>query len=552
MLIELHAENIAILDDVEVAFGPGFTAITGETGAGKTLLIDAISLCLGERADTTLVRTGASSATVRAVFDPPPVARACLVELGYDIGDEALYLQRDLAAEGKNTCRVNGKPAPLSALKQIGDTLADLHGQHEHQSLLHPASHVGMLDAWIGDEATSLRDQVSAAWDDLADVRLEQETLERDTSERARMLDVLRFQVDEIRNAEVRVGEIDEIKVNLKRLEGSEQLAERLLSAQEALFAGETAARDLIGKATHDLEAAAAIDPEVAPVLAQLRNAEIAIEEAISVLKARAAEAEHDPERIELLAARLDAYADLRRKYGETEADILAFFDAASRDLDRLENLEAAATDVQARLAAAQSAFEAAAQQLSDCRRKHADKFCGAVASELSDLGMAAARFAGLFETKAAGRDGAERFEFLFSANAGEDPRPLSKIASGGEMSRLMLAVKTVLAGKGGVPTLIFDEIDAGLGGQTAAVVAKKLTRLGENYQVIAITHVPQIAGRATAQISIDKQSVGGRTVTTVRPLSPDDRVHEIARMVGGETVGDAALANARQLLGIQ
>ena len=549
MLIELFAENIAIMDRAEVTFGPGFTAITGETGAGKSLLIDAISLCLGERADTTLVRTGATSATVRAVFDPPCETRKLLTELGYDIGDEALYLQRDLAAEGKSVCRINGKTAPVNILKQIGDSLADLHGQHEHQSLLHSANHLGMLDAWIGEPAQSAKRKTQSAWDELSTLRQQRESLNKDAAERERLIDVLRFQVDEIESAAVRAGEIAELHSHLKRLQGSETLQAHLDKSSGDLFSDETNVRGLLQASIHELESAAQIDDSLLSAVQQLRSAELAIEEAIDEIKSAAERIEYDPEKIEEIAARLDMYATLRRKYGNDEGEFLTFLEKASLDLHRLENAEQANNELDALIEAAQKTYNATAIGLSQVRKTAASQFAKSVKAEIQELGMAAADFVSQITDKPPTRDGTDAFEFLFSANAGEVVKPLSKIASGGEMSRVMLAIKTVMAGKGGVPTLVFDEVDAGLGGQTAAVVAKKLAKLGENYQVLAITHVPQIAGKAAAQVSIEKTTEGSRTVTIVKQLTPEDRINEIARMVGGESVTDAAIANAKQLL---
>jgi DNA repair protein RecN (Recombination protein N) len=549
MLIELHAENIAIIERAEVRFGPGFTAITGETGAGKSLLIDAISLCLGERADTTLIRKDATSASVRAVFDAPAATRRLLDDLGYSIDEEALYLQRDLAAEGKSVCRINGKTAPLGILKQVGDSLADLHGQHEHQSLIHSVNHLQMLDDWTGVEAHEAKTTVQRHWEATAALRQEMELLRTGSAERERMLDVLRFQVHEIDNAAVTAGEIDELHSMLKRLQGAESLEDALAMSEDLLFAGELSARERIQSAIYSLSEAARYDVEMDGALAAIRAAELAMEEAISLTKAAKERVEYDPEKIELAAGRLDLYATLKRKYGETEEQILQFLESARTDLNRLEHAEELSSDIEERLMSAQRDYDDAARELSAIRREHAANFSERVEMELRELGMAQGRFECRLEAGPPGRNGADKFEFLFSANVGEGVQPLSKIASGGEMSRLMLAIRTVMAGKGGVSTLIFDEIDSGLGGQTAAVVARKLSALGQNYQVIAITHVAQIAGKATSQVSIEKTQKDNRTAVRVRELSPDERVGEIARMVGGEQLTDAALANAKQLL---
>jgi len=549
MLIELAAENIAIMDKVEVRFGPGLTAITGETGAGKSLLIDAISLCLGERADTGLVRKGATSASVQAVFDPPCSTRALLDELGYSIGDDALFLQRELAVEGKSGCRINGKTAPLSVLKLVGDSLADLHGQHEHQSLLNAATHLGLLDAWIGEKAFEGLRNVATAWQEMTRLKAEIEELQKNVEERERMLDVLRFQVSEIEDIDVKPGEIVELQRELRRLESSESLSAALQSAKESLFNGEISAKDLVSKALHEMEAAAQLDSALEPAVESLRAALIEIDDSSEDVKAGLDRVEYAPERIELIAGRLDECSALKRKYGDSEERILEFLEKARTDLDRLEHMDALCSDAAVRLREAESKYATHANAMSDLRHSRAAKFANLVETELKELGMPAAKFTCEITDKPPGPEGIDLIYLGFSANVGENAMPFSKIASGGEMSRVMLAVKTVMAGKGGIPTLIFDEIDAGLGGQTAAVVAKKLASLGENYQVLVITHVPQIAGRASAQVSIEKESVDGRTVARVRELTPDERVTEIARMVGGEKIEEAAIANAKQLL---
>jgi DNA repair protein RecN (Recombination protein N) len=448
MLIELSAENIAIMDRAEVSFGPGFTAITGETGAGKSLLIDAISLCLGERADTSLVRTGATFATVRAVFDAPRETRRLLAELGYDIGDEALYLQRDLAVEGKSICRINGKTAPVNILKQIGDTLADLHGQHEHQSLLHAPNHLAILDDWIGDPARDARDATNRAWDDLSHLKREKESLRTDASERERMIDVLRFQVDEIESAGVHKGEIEQLQTTLKRLQGAEALQSFIDKSTDALYSNETNVRGLLQGAIHELSSASQIDTELTRAVQQLHTAELAIEEAIAEAKTGAERVEFDPQKIEEIAGRLDLYATLRRKYGQNESEILQFFEKASSDLNRLENAERASNDLDSSIKKAETAYSKAAATLSAVRSKAAANFAKAVQQEVQELGMPAGKFTSAFTQKPPTRDGTDDFEFLFSANAGENVKPLSRIASGGEMSRVMLAIKLSWQGK--------------------------------------------------------------------------------------------------------
>ncbi|MBA3725101.1 MAG: DNA repair protein RecN [Armatimonadetes bacterium] len=548
MLVELVAENVAIMDKARLQFGPGFTAITGETGAGKSLLMGSISLCLGERTGPDIVRAGAAQAVVQAVFDPPASTKRLLEELGYG-SDDVLYLQRKIAAGGRSQCRINGRLAPLNILKRIGDSLADLHGQHEHQSLLDANRHLDVLDDWIGADAAVLRERIAKLHHENLEVSRKIREFEADDREREHRRDLLRFQVAEIEEAGVQMGERARLEEDLTRLKGAEILAKALHEAAECAFAGEVAARDLLARSLRSLETAAQIDSRLRPACDQLQSALIALEECALGIKDGQQGIEFNPERLEEIAGRLDLLGRLARKYGDTEETILAYLNESKENLNFLAGSEASRDDLALKLAENEKRFGADCGLLTALRSERAGKFADLVGHELSELGMPKAALSATIQPKPRAADGADELEFLFSANKGERQRPLSKVASGGEISRVMLAVKTVMAGKGGVPTLIFDEIDAGLGGQTAAIVAKKLEQLSRNYQVIVITHVPQIASRASKQISIEKREVDARSVTRVRSLQQEERIEEIARMLAGETVSEAALENARHLL---
>lgn len=550
MLLEITSENIAIMEKAELSFGPGFTAITGETGAGKSLLVGAISLCLGERADSDMVRTGAAKAFVQAVFQPSKETLAILDELGFASEDGLLYLQREIASEGKSACRINGKLAPLSSLKRIGDTLADLHGQHEHQSLLNPTNHIKMLDEWMGETAAAPRERVAKAFAAATELRAKRKELEHGEREREQRVDLLSFQVQEITEANVAVGEIHALELELQRLKNAESIVTALAGAAITAYEGEVSARDLISQTMKQADAACALDPQLSHLLEPLRSAQLSLETAVDALKAAKEAIEFNPAKIEEIAERLDMYARLRRKYGETEEEILEFLNKASETLSLSRNAQENLEAIEKTLALAERELLDSCVELTELRLEKSHEFADAVAKELTDLAIPNAEFSIHHEGKPPEADGADNMQFMFSANIGESQKPLAKIASGGEMSRVMLAIKTVLAGRGGVPTMIFDEIDSGLSGQAAAVVAKKLEKLSSNYQIIAITHLPQIASRASSQISIEKREEEGRIRTKVRRLDADERIPAIARMLAGETVGDAAIENARQLLG--
>lgn len=551
MIVELAAENVAILDRAQMSLGPGFTVLTGETGAGKSLLIDAIELALGARGDSDLVRSGASRATVSLTVDlssRPDLADRCL-EMGFHPEDGLLYVQRELFAEGRSQGRIQGKMMPLSSLKALGQVLVDLHGQHDHQSLLHPEQHLAFLDAWIGVPAAQLVADVGEKWRTASDIERRLHAIRISRREREQRADLLRFQVDEIRAVDPKRGEFGELEGQLSRLQHAERLANTANEALEDLARKEGSALDVVGSNARALESAAELDPSLQAALDPMREAMYLLEEGIEQLRTYADAIEADPERLQDVADRLDALRRLRKKYGDDEDAILAHLAKAQEELAILEDDSEGESSLESRLAEARAALDHASSELTKLRRNASDRFADLVQSELRQLAMEKARFAVSFAEKAIDASGGDAVEFTFSANVGEPPRPLAKIASGGEIARLMLSMKTVLAGKAGVPTLIFDEVESGLGGPTAAVVGKKLEELSQHYQVIVISHLPQIAGRALTHFKIEKGESGGRVATKLRALDRDERVLEIARMLAGKTVGETALAHAKELI---
>lgn len=552
MIVELTVENIAIVERAQIALGSGFTALTGETGAGKSLLVDALELALGARADTELVRAGAARATVSMTVDLSghAAARAKCAELGIELEDGLLFVQRELSVEGRSSCRIAGRMAPVAALRQVGALLVDLHGQHEHQSLLDPARHAGYLDAWIGEPAFEALVAVGAAYAEAARLRDKLRTVRSARRDLEQRLDVLRFQVAEIEAVGPRPGELEETEAHLSRLQHAERLAHAAFGALSALGEAEGSALESIGAGLKELGAAERIDPTLGDAVEPIRQAEAMLQEGLRQLRTYADGIESSPELLEELAGRLDALRRLRRKYGEDEAAVLAFLESARDQLATLEDGEASEESLGVALAGAEVRLAGAAGALGKLRREKAKAFATRVQEQLRDLAMERARFDVAFTPRDIDATGGDTIEFYFSANAGEAPRALSRIASGGEISRVMLAIKVALSGRAGVPTLVFDEVDAGLGGRAAAVVARKLQELAKHAQVIVISHLPQIAGRAAAHFRIEKAVESGRAVTRVRGLSGEERVEEIARMLAGEEVGASALANARELLG--
>lgn len=559
MLQELHVTNFALIDRLHLTFGAGLNILTGETGAGKSIIIDALGLALGERASgSDVIRTGADKAVVEAAFDltdAPPEVRARLVEAGLDSDeDELLLVTRELARGGKSACRVNGRLMPVATLKSIAEGLVDVHGQHEHQSLLHADRHVDILDNWCGKDALALRAEVAAGLSELNALRREREHLQTDARERARTLDLYRFQQEEITAAKLRPGEEDELLADRSRLANAEKLS---ASAQEGYAAlsgterGSGGALDALNAALAAVEHAAALDEALAPVLEALNGAVSYAEDAAHALRDYQDAVEFNPERLEEIESRLESLRTLKRKYGDTVEEILSYGAELTEKLDRMENAEARGDELTAAIEKAEAAVGKMAARLTKARRQAATDFAPLIGRELADLGMAATRFEVSVEPQAITSRGADKVEFLLSPNPGEPLRPLARIASGGEMSRIMLAMKSVLVRAGATPTMIFDEVDVGVGGRTAQTIADKLAALAAQAQILCITHLPQIASRADTHFAIEKQVEAGRTTVSVTALNTDGRVEEIARMLGGTRRTDAVVQHAREMLSV-
>jgi DNA repair protein RecN (Recombination protein N) len=549
MLHALHIENLAIIDRLEVAFEAGFNALTGETGAGKSILIDALNLALGERADISLIRAGAEKLRVNAVFELPndPELHALLGELGIEPEDGLLYLSREVHASGRSMARINGQPVPVSALKAVGDRLIDMHGQHEHQSLLKPSSPMEFLDRWLGEPALKLRQRVRETVSALRQTERDLQEIVAREREREQMLDLYRFQVDEIRAANLQAGEDEHLETEARRLTHAEKLIALAGSAYDALM-GEHGAYDQTASASRSLTEIARIDPSVSPWGEMLEGALVQLEEVAHNLRAYAESIEYDPARLEAVIERQELIKRLKRKYGDTIEAVLQYADEAAAKLHALETQTERRAELEAELARLQESAHALCEQLSALRRDGAQRFADAVQAALRTLAMERAQFTVEVRPKPMDATGADSVEFLFSANPGEPPRPLSKIASGGEMSRVMLALKTVLADAAPVPTLVFDEIDAGIGGRTAHAVGEQIAQLAQHCQILCITHLPQIACRANHHLLIEKHTDGAATRASVQPLTGEARVQEIARMLAGAP-SETALQHARELL---
>jgi DNA repair protein RecN (Recombination protein N) len=566
MLREMLIRNFALIEELRLQFGAGLTALTGETGAGKSIIIGALNAVLGERIGADVIRTGEQAAQVEAVFDisSVPPAQDALSEagLGSD-ADGTLVLSREIAS-GRSQYRVNRRPATLSLVQSLGRHLVDIHGQHEHQALIHEESHLQFLDSFGGPEHIALLRQYQELHTQFWRIGVELADLTADERAVAQTLDLLQFQVDEIDAAETRIGEEEELLSERARLANAEKLQGGIAAALEALDADEGGcATDALQRARHELSALAAVDPDLGGLLADVETALFTAQEAARTLAGYAESVEHNPARLETVEARLELLTRLKRKYGESIEAVLAHRDRAATRIAAISNADERKAQLEADLEHLRVEAGAAAERLSDARANLSEKLSRTIEAEVAHLGMPAARFAVDLQRVAdedglicndglrcrADRRGIDDCRFMLSANAGEDLRPLRNVASGGELSRLMLAFKSICSRGAEIPTIIFDEVDAGIGGVTAHAVGDKLKALAGAAQVLCVTHLPQIARLADQQLRVAKRVKGGRTLVSVEELTGDARVQDIARMLGGSDGDAKALEHARELL---
>ena len=553
MLRTLSIRNFAIIDRLDLEFGAGFNVLTGETGAGKSILMDALNLLLGGRAGAEMVRGGSEKAALDAVFDlsHSPEIQSLVEGMGYELEENTLFLTREVASGGKSICRISGRPATVTQLRDIGEWLVDLHGQHEHQSLLAVSRHLDMLDSWGGKSLLTLRESISAIWNSQQKLRREKESLEKDFRERARLLDLYRFQIEEIRDAKLQPGEDIELAAEHKRIANSQKLSDQAAQAASLIGGGDEEVGILRGLrlAVRALEEGANLDDSLAPLLQTVQSASYELEEAERDLLNYQDKIEANPERQEEIEERLEKLRSLRRKYGSDIDEILEYAAETAKKLDALENSEERGNLLDSEIAEGEKRLQVQCARLSKLRRAAGVKFQETTLTELRDLGMEKTRFEVSIEACEPNTRGADRVEFLIAANPGEPLRPLVKVASGGEISRVTLAIKSAMARQEALPTMVFDEIDVGVGGRTASVLADKMANLSKNAQILCITHLAQIASRGDTHFYIEKQTTKNRTTTSVVQLTPEQRVSEIARMMGGDSLTETVIQHAKEML---
>jgi DNA repair protein RecN (Recombination protein N) len=550
MLTELRIQDFAVIDRLAVRLGPGLNALTGETGAGKSIIVGALSLLLGERASADVVRTGAERAVVEAVFDVESnrAVLDLLAQHGLEPEDGLLILRREIAVNGRGRVWVNGAASTVSVLTSLGDHLVDLHGQHEHQSLLHPKHQRTLLDAY--SDATGLARDVRTQHERLRAARTRLQELETRTRETEQRADFLRFQLDEIERAKVKAGEEEELELESTRLTHASELATLAGALHHELYASERAIGPRLADVRRTLEQLTRIDGSLAQWRETVESALLGLQELGREMGDYAANVEHDPARLDDIKRRQDLLFRIKRKYGPTLEDVLNTAEQARTELDALASSALDHSEIEREIDVASQALAEAAKRLSAARTKGSKKLAAAISAVLPELGMSGGRFTiGLTPLDAIGVDGAEDVEFRVAVNSGFEPRPLTRVASGGELSRIMLALKTELARLDHIPTLVFDEIDAGIGGRVAHYVGDKLKSVAGAHQVFAITHLPQIASRADVHLLVQKHITRGITATTVSPLDGDDRVQELARLLGGDPESDVSIEHAREML---
>ena len=553
MLREIRIRNFAVIDSVTASFSPGLNVLTGETGAGKSMLIDAILLVRGARAQTDVIRSDSETATVEAVFEVEPGSPAAVVvdDAGLALDQGQLVLRRELARSGRHRAFVNDSPVTVGLLERLGDHLVEVHGQHEHQRLLEPARQLELLDRFA--DAEELLDRVGDLFAKYRAARTEVERTRATERDRVQREDLLRFQLSELDGACLRVGEEEELRTERRRHQYAERLTTGLGEVGRLLHEDADSATSRLHRAARLLRDLGRLDPAFATPADTLDGASALMEDVLAMVRALGESIAVAPGRLETVDERLDVLTGLKRKYGDSEEAMLALREQVAGELERLGRHEEILAVQERTLGELRAELAETAGALGDRRRAAAERFATRAERELRQLGMDRARFRIVVERtpgEEVGPHGLDRAEFRLSTNPGEDVRPLARVASGGELSRTMLALKTVLTRADRVPTMVFDEVDSGIGGRVAAVVAQKLATASEGRQVLCVTHLAPIAARAAHHVRVSKAVRAGRTRVSADVLTGDARVEEIARMVAGDRVTNTARGHARELLG--
>ena len=547
MLSLLHIENIAVIECADISFDRGFNVLTGETGAGKSIVIDAISAILGERAYRDMIRTGTNKASVRAVFTDVP-QMPWFEENGVEYDPETI-IQREIHLDGKNVCRVNGSLVTVSILNKLGLQLINIHGQHDSASLFDEANHLTFLDDFAGNQ--TLRATYSEKFSAVEQLRKEIKRISMDEGEKLRRMETLKYQIAEIEKADLTSGEDEELEARRKLLQNSEKIANGLNDAVESLYGGDDTdgAASLLATAERALARVSKFSDQIAQLHEKVADLMYQVQDAAEIARDVQYELSYSGDELDAIESRLDVIHKLRRKYGATCADILEFLERAKQELDEIEFADDHIEKLKKKLKKAEKEAWDAAMTLRENRKEIAQKLSERILTELAQLDMPKVQFACQFTELELTSLGADAVAFYMSANVGEALKPMSKVASGGELARIMLAMKNVLAEQDKVNTLIFDEVDTGVSGRAAQKVAEKLRSVARNKQVLCVTHLPQLAAMGDTHLLIAKGERDGRTYTTVTPLDLEGRKKELARIIGGANITETTLKSAEEML---
>lgn len=548
MLELLHIENIAIIEAADIEFAPGFNALTGETGAGKSIVIDSLSAVLGQRTSRELIRTGAEKAFVSAAFSG--MAPELTEELGIQPeADGTLLLQREIQTDGKNVCRVNGRPVTVGQLRALGARLLNIHGQHDGQQLLDEEQHIVYLDSF--GRVESLAITYAEKYKNFTDIRRQIGALQMDEAEKARRVDTLQYQIEELKRAKLKPGEEEELTARRGMLRNAEKFLDAVAGADYALNGDDSGggalsalrqAQDALGGVRH-------LDDAFGQLYERLGEAYSEVYDIAATVEDKRGELDVSPGELDRVESRMDLLYRLKKKYGATVEDMLDYQARCEAELAQIEDAGDTLVRLEQALSKAEKEARQAAQALSDARKAAADRLTSQILAELQQLDMGKIRFAADFAEKPLDSDGMDTVRFLMSANVGEELRPIHKIASGGELARIMLAMKNVLSEQDHVGTMVFDEVDTGVSGRAAQKVAEKMARISRRKQVLCVTHLPQLAAMADTHFSVEKGERGGRTYTEVRRLDREQRRRELARLTGGSHVSQTMLDGAEELL---
>ena len=550
MLSSLQIENVAVIQKANVHFEKGLNVLTGETGAGKSILIDSINVILGNRASKDLVRTGAAKAVIRAAFeDVPPAVLDSLEKAGYE-RSEALLLSREITAEGKSTCRINGMPATAAVLRELCGGLININGQHDSVGLLNPARHEGILDAYAQNSAEY--QAYYAIYRELVSVKKALDAMITDESEKQRRIDLLSYQVQEIDDAGLTAGEEQTLESRRKVLANASTIRDRIAQCYALLSGGDEApgAVDLLGEASNAVDAAAQLDGELSAGAGQLLDLYYTAKDVAADLIGRLDAYDTNDAELDEIEQRIDLIYKLRRKYGDTVEDILAFGERARKELEMIQSSQERVEHLQKEQRRLYTLAREKAEALTQTRLKAFDELNKRISGTLDFLNMPGVRMTLRHSRGPLASHGQDSVEFYISTNPGEAPKPLAKIASGGELSRITLAIKNAMADKDAVPTVIYDEIDSGVSGKAASRIGEVLRQSAEGHQILCITHTAQIAALADCHLLIQKNITNERTYTEIHPLDENGRVEALARLISGDHVTELSLANAREMLG--